>query len=451
MPRWYALFQCHGKPKVLAEGIQQEVRLDHLSGIVPRICFEKRARGNFYMGIAVESEHPGVVPDQLQGLLQLSGLSNPIRQDGHPSLLRPFTLEEIRPMMGTSVPIEFAREIRYRRLALPPVEDPFGAVESASGDSDETRDHVVEQTHRFDRLLTWLSVVGNGGLAAFQSACRILALDADGAKARRILRRLRLLGHLECSTDGMRWSIAPTVLARTADPADEETYVLCGARSQALIQALRDGGVVEIMPQPGGGGPATVMLRDHVFDRLLAGLRAIGASDRVIIERSAAAIADLLPPLEQWPDMLQQVSDPHPHRFAVRRYDGLDVVPTYFDDTTGLYELWPEDGGSRRPRTLAFTFFYDAQRSRWLRGDWYGLRFLARSLDGERPRATYRADNGELSIPNEFRPPELYERALVLASGRLPSARGSWLVYEGIGQSLLDTLATKLRFDVSGG
>ncbi len=53
-----------------------------------------------------------------------------------------------------------------------------------------------------------------------------------------------------------------------------------------------------------------------------------------------------------------------------------------------------------------------------------------------------------LAVLLSWRWPELYERTLVLASGRLPDRSGGWLRFDDIDPRLLETLAKKLRLRV---
>src|SRR5258708_7502358 len=56
-----------------------------------------------------------------------------------------------------------------------------------------------EQTARFDRLLAWLSAVGEGRWESFVRACVTLGAAPDIQAARVVFRRLSLLGHVESS------------------------------------------------------------------------------------------------------------------------------------------------------------------------------------------------------------------------------------------------------------
>ncbi|MBF2099431.1 MAG: hypothetical protein IGQ88_13805 [Gloeomargaritaceae cyanobacterium C42_A2020_066] len=93
------------------------------------------------------------------------------------------------------------------------------------------------------------------------------------------------------------------------------------------------------------------------------------------------------------------------------------------------------DGGWRK------TLFYDTEAETWRQGDWYGLRFLALQ---EKRYANYAPQSEKLWIPQIQRWPQIYERALVLASGLLPERSQGGLVYSAVSGKLAQTLADKL-------
>ena len=82
--------------------------------------------------------------------------------------------------------------------------------------------------------------------------------------------------------------------------------------------------------------------------------------------------------------------------------------------------------------------------NKWLSGDWYGLRYLSRVYVEEKCQTFYDANTMCLAIPVNYRWPDFYERALVLASGKLPSLRKNWLYFEDISFSLAQELSLKL-------
>jgi hypothetical protein len=163
-------------------------------------------------------------------------------------------------------------------------------------------------------------------------------------------------------------------------------------------------------------------------------------------------------------DRAQSLPDWRGWLTSMRRYDGRDLgkfdrterwesgdwvgSPIYFDDAekrivgpTGMYRL-SRDAQARSPVTA----FFDAERQIIVRGDWYGLRFLADRAGGEQARATW--DRCQLLVPAEGRWPLLYEQILVQASGLLPGRSPAWLCYHGIPQELAECLCGKLDVEL---
>jgi len=136
---------------------------------------------------------------------------------------------------------------------------------------------------------------------------------------------------------------------------------------------------------------------------------------------------------------------------AAQKWDGPRFVEDdAFIDTPGpqqspcgLYQLIRGNGESAR----RFTAFFDAPTGAWLRGDWYGLAFLARHEAGLHPMI-YETAHGWLLVLATERWPLIYEKALVLASGLLPSrggGNGRWLCYQAVPIELAQLLAARLN------
>ena len=100
--------------------------------------------------------------------------------------------------------------------------------------------------------------------------------------------------------------------------------------------------------------------------------------------------------------------------------------------------------------TYQIVLYLDQSNQRWLRADWYGLRFLAYDSAGRDFEVTYDSSTNDLLIPMAERWPMLYERALVLASGSLPgpAANSRWLKYSGVSSELVQLLTEKLNVSI---
>ncbi len=129
--------------------------------------------------------------------------------------------------------------------------------------------------------------------------------------------------------------------------------------------------------------------------------------------------------------------------FELEQWRGQTYVKTRFNQQTGLYRLSPHEAN---PRLLPQTLFFDAATDRWYSGPWYDLRYLAQRTAGVPCRVQYHAGLQRLAIPANYRWPDLYERALVLASGLLPlrSLDNGWYCFSDIPPELAQTLAHKL-------
>jgi len=437
MPRWYKGFQCGGvEPQVLVDQIAKQVQRNDLGRLVPVVRVEKRARrSGYYLFLGIESPVIGQVPEEVQPLLRC------FPQIGH-ALNQPFTFDEIRPMVGAEHSVhDYVRLIPYVPRSLPPSSDPF--EEAGIEEKTVVHDEIASRTQQYDRLLAWLSATGQGSWQTFQHAWQSLEI-AD--RPQHVLRRLRLLGHIETSVDRKRWTIAPSVVFPINSGERVGRWVLCGQRSTRLLQRFHQRANVEIIPQPQGDGPAAVYLDVTSASDLAAILETAGQTVYQV-EQPGLTLARVLPSLDGWKQSLESLQGIRPHDFTLKRFTGNFFDEVHFSGESGLYELWPlQVRGSGLSGTRPnYTLYYDATEDRWLRADWYGLRFLARYNAGQQCPVQFSSDRNQLAAPADWRWPEVYERALVLASGRLPLRKNGWLMYEHVGAELVDELCNKLR------
>jgi len=442
MPRWYKAYRCVGKPDAIVQDVGRLVERNDLGQYLPVMRLERKARGEFYLFLGIESDVEGNLPDKLQeisAILDLRGTPG----EGY------YTIDQIKTMVTSELRVEdYARRIKYlHAVALPP-DDPFAAIDLEQHELSSMPTSQLLQSSRYTELLLWLSATGNGSWESFRNACRTLRIDPDGLYAKAVARRLRLLGHMETSSDGSRWSIAPTVLSQLG-PSDENTYILSGARDRQLLNTFREIATIKEIPQPYAQGPCTVLVYPN-SGQDLSGEIDIFPSPVIIINGVAETYANILPSLVEWKNMLIALPGVLPHNYQIRRYDGSSFVPTPFTGEAGLYELWPLQHNTMALSHALYTLFYDANTDRWLRADWYGLHFLDLIEAGISCPVQYNSTTQSLAIPTQWRLPELYERAVVLASGRLPKFQGNWLVYTHISMDLLESLRTKLSLAVEG-
>ena len=265
-----------------------------------------------------------------------------------------------------------------------------------------------------EKLLWFLSASGSGSWSAFRSACT--ALQVDGSLATRLARHLRLLGHLEVLQGG-RWIVAPPAVVEVDLEGGGVRRFLTGARDSRL----NDGDTSE--PQP--GGPDCRLVTDP--------------GERPVLQQPGQRLADVLPDTAGFLQSLEQLASVNEHALKLQHFDGQHFTACSGVTGDGLYAL-----------TLPDDRVVHALRSglRWHRGEFFALRFLALEQLGLLGPWRYAPESCELALRHEERPPELYERCLVLCSGQLPENRGGWLVYRHISSALMQQLASLLGVDV---
>ncbi len=418
-----------GKTSKVLDRICQAVKSCQQTRTIPLIKVEKKPRGQFYVFLAIEGIAGDPLPEPIRNVLRLSGLKNYIW----------VTPNDIKDMTGSGeIETQGFHTLAYQPLWDRHVGDPFDLPEDLS---DAHHDEAQQQS--YDRLLYWLSAVAEGSWEMFVGACKALRLTED---ARRILRRLVLLGHLECAKDGSKWSVAPPALA--LHPTQPDVGFLCGQRTPRLLARLREFGSVTETPQPFQPGPARIEIAGEL-DACAAALNLHPAG------AVAMRLAELLPSANEWQETLARIEKPNTHTCHIERWDGRQYAdcPDFYqrDDeyhgASGLYRL------TREANAFRLALYFDAARQRWLKGDWYGLRFLASQSAGLEQEPVHQSTTNELRVLAAERWPLLYERALALASGLLPqratdNAQAAWLVYRDIPAALTGTLAQKLNLQV---
>lgn len=427
--RWYKGFSYTGNSRTLVEQISEQVQRYNLSNFVPLVRVERGARRRtFYFFLAIESPQTSEIPTEVQSsLLRLPFFQYPIK--GNPS----FTYEQIKSMVGAAHHVhDYTNPIPYQPVQEQTYDNPFDFDLIASLPINQVSPDIEALSHRYEQLLYWLSALGSGTWESFKKACEALSLE----EPKRILRRFKLLGHIESSPDGLRWSAAPTALVKVESQFPE--FILCGQRCLNLLRQLEQYVVLTSSHQSRGDAPPCIRLQltsPNVITNQFSIIDAGEASRR---------LAEILPNLATWQQSLRTLQVSVTSRYEWKRFDGNDFVECIFCNQTGMYQMWAREESDRPHLTL----FYDSKTDTWQQGDWYGLRFLALHYSDQQCIARYDPATARLAIPFSQRWPELYERALVLASGRLPSYQRTeqslWLIYENVGLELAHQLTTKL-------
>jgi len=303
----------------------------------------------------------------------------------------------------------------------------------------------------YDFLLFWISSLGSGLWESFRSACNMLQIP----EPKRVLRRLKLLGHIETSADGKRWSGTPIALVSVkASQPDSQEFILCGQRSSNLLDILGDSTFIEYLEQPQGDAPLCIRVRlgadPEAIDQLVEVLR-----DRNIaiqnVGNASLKFAEALPTWQEWMQTLSRISAPIlGYYYAYYDIQQARFIECNFPDITGMYQLTHQKISQLSPHVC----FFDKTSDRWFQGDWYGLRFLALQYSDQRLSAKYDRETNNLYIPWSQRWSEIYERALVLSSGCLPSEVktnlfGRTLQYQNVQAEVAELLASKLNINLN--
>jgi hypothetical protein len=442
MARQFIGVQAVGSANDILHRVQSWVRLLRCGHVIPILHFEKRARGNYYVFLGIEMEPGARMPEEVAQVCDRAGLTG--------QRIGPLAFEQIRGMLD---PQEFDTSgndrIPYRSRW---VHDPGDIIDLADSGAMAAPD--PELTSRFDHLLTWLSSAGEGRRETFLRACQALGVAGDAASARSVFRRFSLLGHVEASSDAREWVICPPVFVRP--PICPTRCFWCGQRTDQWLERLRGMGAILPEHQPGSMAPARVSF--DLSDSLRNALAADPEASRFEWQEQPLSdvLANHLPDLDGWQQSLQPIVGLTNPR-AVERWEGQAYVEdTSFYIRDGRYHGQPglycvtRDEGRHQSRLM---FYFDENGQRLLRGDWYGLRFLALRSAGHRCDALWQGQNGHgstLVLRASERWPMIYERALVLSSGLLPEqpSGSSLLRYRDVPHSTAQALAGKLGVEL---
>ncbi|KZL51180.1 hypothetical protein A2T98_03650 [Nodularia spumigena CENA596] len=423
--RWYTGFSYRGNPQEMIKQISEQVQRHNLSKSIPLLRVEKnpKPRKPFYFFLAIESHQLGEIPPEVKtSLLQLSFFQVPVPGKNI------FSYEQIKSMVGVAHDVySYTTNIPYKPQVKITADNPFELTPLQCIHHTDW----VQPSEESHRLLYWLSTLGSGTWETFRKSCHTLQLE----EPKRILRRLRLLGHLETSANGSKWSIAPTTIVKIESEKPE--FILCGQRNIKLINQLQASGIIaDITYQPRGEAPPCLHLVVDNPDIITNKLPIINAGE------ASRKLADILPEIKTWRQNLTSL-ELVPSMQQWKKFNGdskenkFEVCGTPHE--TGMYQMCDENLSPR------YTLFYNQETNTWHQGDWYGLRFLALQSQGIACHAYCDVDTRKLAIPINQRWPEIYERALVLASGKLPTYQNSWLIYENICEEVGYLLSEKLN------
>jgi len=410
----YLLFAGHGKRTVERDRVRKIIRNLRLGMEVESLKFEGGRSAQFYFGIGVNLD--GVqdgVPKFVTTLLNEIGARH---MPNRASMF--FEAEELpRSFLSDNFEYDsFLEPIRFEPM-------PETGDEEFHGEDlpdIETSHHASDEV-AMDRLLWWMSAKGEGSWQSFRQVVSQLFQEHSVIEKSpwTMMRKLILLGYVETGNDG-EWGMVPTTLVRTEGAG---TF-LAGKVTPALMCRL--GGHTAASSN---GGPMRI------------GIEGSFCQDGIpVIDEPATVMASAVPDFDTWLGSLRSEPDIEPHRYTLRLYDGQYFREYEGSAQPGFYEVERIEGEASKKRVL-----YDGKC--WIGGGYYDLRWSAKRIGGAAMEVWIEPD-GTLLVPEAERWPMLYERPLVLSSGRLPATRviGSHdvLVYELVGKVVAGLLTEKL-------
>jgi len=397
--RWFRAYNAYGKPAVVIESVARFLRQENLTDTVVSLRVERGATGEFLLFLAMETTYPGVVPEDVEDALSdCRHLLSPLPE--------PLTLAQIEGLASGDLQIKALGQcLEYRQVRRDIQEDPF-----------DTEARILMKDAELpvgagEKLLWFLSATGTGPWSSLRAAGAALGI-LDAVQVTRLVRHLRLLGHLETFPAG-RWQVSPPAAVEVTLPGGETCRFLVGARDSRR----RPGERAEAQP----GGPDRVLVDE--------------AGERSVLFSPAGSLVEALPDAAGFVTSLEVLGSVNERALKLRQFSGEGFVSCAGITGDGLYELTSPDGRS----------VHALRRGRdWRRGEFTALRFLTLSAMNLLGPWRFSADAQELAVRFDERPPELYERALVLCSGLLPGNRGGWLVYRNVTAPLVAGLAGRL-------
>jgi hypothetical protein len=437
MERWYIAFNTIGAPQEILGRLLQAVRQQHLGEFVIRFCYEKGAgagkkRGQFYVFIGVISKEKGFIPEEIHSgfhiMLQMLHLVDKGLY---------VYIDEVKRMVSKELEIHNLRKIKMFNFPKVNPSDPFNYT-----NSETTETQAKDQQSAYNDLLFWLSLYGFGTWQQFKSVCLELGLDLTGEYSRRIARRLRSLGHIEITNEGQNWFISPACLVETENTDGQFRTFLTGQRSLNLIGALEQAAYVELEPQPDCDAPEVIRVTFPSRDTAEHFVQNYTQQHQLYLAgRSDLKIASVLPDLTSWEDNLPALTIIKGN-YAFEQLVENKFLQIELPKETGLYRLTHVSTRIEHPQ---LTLFFSSESNTWRKADWYGLRYLMIRRTGTTCMFLYDHKLKRLCISKEHRLPDIYERSLVLASGRLPIFWNEQVIFGDVSDTLAHMLSNKLE------
>ncbi|NCC61087.1 MAG: hypothetical protein EOM12_09120 [Verrucomicrobiae bacterium] len=408
--------------KIICEKIKNVILKKGLNDLFPFIKYEKGDKGQYYLALAVNFAFvtDGVdFKEKSREVFLTVGLNNIIDE----TFLNDNWLKENYDCC------RFAKCLRYEAAKSYDVSDFQDIV------FDDEKSNDLNGQDEYEKLMYWCSAVGSGNFGRFQEVCRLIAISDRGGWS--ILRRFTLLGHLEFDAK-FRWGVIPPALFLTANGRE---CVLAGQRTPNFINEIKEKcGIIE---KPQKQGPSRLAFP---FEKKGSCFEANSFRDVGCV---SLEMARLLPDLKEWEGLLRknEWEVDSLAQYQLSKYDpNKDKLTCIAHPTGEAFEGMYRFIFNQPYKRSVYAYFNGGSR-RGVTGDFYGMRFLARSKIGFFS-VFYNKKEEQLIIDERERWPMPYERALVLASGLLPhvvSAGSSRvLIYAGVTHQLASQLCDLL-------
>lgn len=305
----------------------------------------------------------------------------------------------------------------------------------------------------FEQFHWYLSSIGHGNWTTVLRIASNLGLS-ERIIIRQIFRNMVLLGHVALSSDGKRWTSLPTTVLRRASKPERAFFA--GQMVPTIEGDLSELAQLRKGNQSLLNGPKRYSINwDYVSENA-----DIFAEHGWRVCDSYWKLLNSLPKIDMWKNSLSRFPSSAFSSWTAERWNPIadnweNNIPLTIENIRaagdGFYRL-----RFSGPVHIERYLYGDAHTGELLSGDWYGLRWLAASLSDSEANVAWHADpnnpeSGQIVVPELRRWPLLYERALVLASGKLPmrdTAAGR-LIYKGISkqmaEQLVSTVGAKLQ------
>lgn len=430
---WYRGYTSIGIPKEVAFRIATEIKKRNLGNYMPRICVEPSNRRNeFYFFIGVKSESINDLPTEVRDFEKWLSIQHIRVFPGGECVLHD---DLTKAWLKREVDITYTRQLSSWKFQSDSFlnENPF----DLSGVS------IPEQGDQpaYNQLLYWLSAQREGSWQNFRNAWNELKIGQI-SDARHHFRRLRLLSHCEYLDNGGRWTICPPCFVNIESTDNRYLCFLAGGRSPQLLEMLAN---TKLIPQSSRGAPDAIFISFEGYTEAQFVSSEIFRQTGCSIQlpgNASLRLANLLPDIMGWQNTLLTKISVNSDRYKIHQWTGDDFSkwvdrPTEF----GMYQLTDTIVVEKAP---VYYFFYNPIENQWYQGDWYGLRYLGNRYLNNLPVLKHNSSEKLLFVPSSHRLPDIYEKALVLASGELPFSNDIGVIYKNITADLASIISAKL-------